>query len=771
MATHITEPSIRVFRILHLEDAENDHALVRELLRREKITCELRVIHNRDDFKTALCQDRFDLILSDYTLPSFDGMSALTIARELCPETPFVFFSGTIGEEAAVEALKRGAVDYVLKQRPGRLVAAIRRALHDADERRRRQHAEHALQQSEERFRIVARATNDVVWEWDIKTDKIWFSENFQTVFGHSGESIGTAFERWVDLIHPDEQSRVVTGMTTSLASGGRIWWSEHRFRRTNGTYAYVFDRATVVYDPAGKPLRVVGVTIDVTERKQSEEKIRELAVLLDKAGDAIAVCDTHGQIVYWNQGAARVLGWTADEALGRNYEQLVCVNHSSALDRVRSALLRGGEWNGELTQRHRDGRQVVVYSRWTLVRDESGQPRSRLIINTDVTEQKRLEEQFLRTQRLQGLGVLVSGIAHDMKNMLVPICTGVQILRERPEGVEPGSILKTMEAATQRCVEMIKQMLAFARGGEIDRTFINPNQLVNEMARMIRDTFPREVQCEVQVDRDTASVWGYSTQLHQVLLNLCVNARDAMPRGGTLKLSVANEPITAEAAAARPGVEPGNYVRISVADTGVGIPAEQLNKIFEPFFTTKPSDKGTGLGLSTSLNIVKNHGGFMTVDSQVGVGTEFVFHLPAAARAATPVIAGENRALPAGAGECLLIVDDEAATLAIMRMALENYNYQVLTASNGMEAITYFTQQPESVSLVITDLMMPHMGGSEVIASLRKIRPEVKIIMASGSEKEMDGILEACRPDAFIAKPFTNETLLRTVQNVLAGR
>ena len=766
MATEFLQ---RPVRILHLEDNENDHVLVREMLHADGLACEFVTAKTRADFDSALRQNKYDLILSDYTLPSFDGLRALNRAREVCPEIPFIFFSGTIGEEAAVESLKNGAVDYVLKQRPSRLAPAIRRALRSAGERARRKEAEGALQQSEERFRVVARATNDVVWEWDIKTNKVWFSENFRAVFGHRPEDTGAALERWLDLIHPDDKGRVTTSVTGLLASGGRIWWDEHRIRRADGSYAQVLDRASVMYDSAGKPQRMVGVTIDMSERKQAEAKIREQAALLDKARDAIIVADLTEKIVYWNQSAERIYGWSAAEAIGKHLQEVLFHgNPPPGLQDTLQSVRERGEWVGELPELTKDGRPVIVQGRSTLIRDEQGRPKSLLIINTDITERKLLEEQFLRAQRLESLGVLVSGIAHDLNNTLSPILMGVEMVREEVTSPEVESILNTMQVSARRSADMVKQMLTFVRGGEAGKTLIHPAQLVKEMGRIISDTFPKSIQCRVRVDKSSWPVYGLPTQLHQVLLNLCVNARDAMPNGGTLMLSVKNEQLESADVASHPNAKPGNYLCMSVADTGTGIPAEQLGKIFEPFFTTKAPGKGTGLGLSTSLNIVKNHGGFITVHSEVGRGTEFKFHLPAAME--TPVeIAPEKIALPPGNGECILIVDDEEAILAIMRSTLENYGYQVLTAGSGLEAIARFTQNSDAVHLVITDLAMPFMDGRAAIQALRKIRPDVKIIVASGSEKEVEDLQKHVKTDAFIPKPFTNENLLETIYKVLA--
>ena len=437
-------------------------------------------------------------------------------------------------------------------------------------------------------------------------------------------------------------------------------------------------------------------------------------------------------------------------------------------LEETTKSIKERGEWNGELHELSKDGRPIIVQGRSTVVRDEHNRPKSLLIINTDITERKFLEEQFLRAQRLESLGVLVSGIAHDLNNTLSPILMGVEVVREEITSPETESILDTMRTSARRSADMVRQMLTFVRGGEAKKHLIHAAQLVKEMGRIINDTFPKTIRCRVQVDPSCWPIYGLPTQLHQVLLNLCVNARDAMPEGGTLKLSVSNATLGPADAGLHPDARPGNYLCVSVADTGTGIPAEHLKKIFEPFFTTKAPGKGTGLGLSTSLSIMKRHDGFITVHSEAGRGTEFKCYFPAATEAPEETVA-ESLSLPPGNGECVLIVDDEEAILAIMRSTLENYGYQVLTAGSGLEAIARFTPNSDAVHLIITDIAMPFMDGRAVIQALRKIRPDVKIIVASGSEKEVEDLRKDIRTDAFIPKPFTNEILLKTVHQVLA--
>lgn len=624
-------------RVLHLEDDENDRILVQEMMRAGGLNCEFTAAITRESLEQALQANQFDLIISDYSMPSFDGLSGLAIAHKLSPRTPFIFFSGTIAEESAIESLKNGAVDYILKQHPHRLVPAIHHALHTAEERAR---------------------------------------------------------------------------------------------------------------------------------LEQIEQKNREQAELLDKATDAILVCDLDQHIIYWNQSAERIYGWAAGEVMEKDViETLFHGKSPSQFQDMMKHVEQRGEWTGELHELTRDGRTIIVQCRATRIRDENQQLKSLLLINTDITERKQLEEQFLRSQRLESLGALISGIAHDLNNSLTPVLLGISMIRE--DRGERENLLKTMESSARRGAEMVKQVLAFARGGDARKSTIYVDPLVKEMGKIITDTFPKGIDCRVNVNTQQWPVSGIPTQLYQVLMNLCVNARDAMLNGGTLTLTVENVHLDEAAAAHHPDAKPSDYVCVTVTDTGAGISEEQMEKIFQPFFTTKAPGKGTGLGLSTSLNIIKNHDGFLTVKSKVGQGTEFKFYLPAMTASMTSPTPKEPLQ-PSGHGERILIVDDEAITLVIARTALENFGYQVLTANSGLEAIAILDERRD-VDVVISDLAMSVMSGSATVVALRRICPDVKIIVAGQSEKEAEEIKKKTKVDAFISKPFTVEKLLATLHQVLA--
>src|ERR1051325_8118306 len=472
-----------VLRILHLEDNPTDAELIQSMLEAGGIASSIRRVETRAEFEVALKQERFDLIISDHTLPSFDGLSALGIAREEFPELPFIFVSGTIGEEVAVDSLKQGATDYVLKDRLSRLVSSVQRAIREAHER---------------------------------------------------------------------------------------------------------------------------------AERRQAEMKVREQAALLNQATDAIFVRDLEQRITYWNKGAELIYGWTAAEALGKRAAELLYKEESSQRQEIWKAVLEKGEWVGELRQVTRTRKEIIVESRRTLLRSADGKPAAILNINRDVTEKKQIEAQLLRAQRMENIGALAGGIAHDLNNVLGPILMVGAVVRDELASEESKQMLDTATASAQRGAEMVKQILSFARGAGGERGLLQLGHLIKEMGRLVKDTFPRSIKVATRAPGDLWPMTGDATQLHQVLLNLCVNARDAMPQGGTLTIAAENVSLDRKATRMHQQPVSGPHVVLSISDTGSGIAPELRDKVFEPFFTTKGHGQGTGLGLSTVMSIVKNHMGFL---------------------------------------------------------------------------------------------------------------------------------------------------------------
>lgn len=508
----------------------------------------------------------------------------------------------------------------------------------------------------------------------------------------------------------------------------------------------------------------------EIAERRKVEEQIREQAALLDKAQDAIAVHDLEDNILYWNKSAARVYGWNQEEVLGKNagdilYEDVATSQSTNPL----KVALEKGEWSGELKQTTKDRKEIIVQSRWTLVHDNEGHPKSLLVINSDVTEKKKLESQLLRTQRMESIGTLAGGIAHDLNNVLSPIMLAVSLLERKMTDPQGREMLKLVESSARRGGGLVKQVLTFARGFEGERTLMSLSHIVKEMQTFAAQSFPKSVELRTNLAKDLWCIHGDPTQVHQVLLNLCVNARDAMPNGGIVSVCAENVTLDRNYAAMNPEAKPGPYVVLKVKDTGTGIPADVLERIFEPFFTTKEIGKGTGIGLSTLHAIVKGHGGFVSVQTEVGRGTEFAAYLPAVESAA--VDGGEQQLIqiPEGMGELVLIAEDEPFIRDITKDSLEFHGYKTVTANDGIEALSLYLQHRENVQIVLLDMIMPYMDGPSTIRALEKLNPDVKLIAVSGSTEKFKAAEAASRkPLRFLAKPYTTDKLLRTLDEVL---
>ncbi len=510
--------------------------------------------------------------------------------------------------------------------------------------------ADAALRESEERFKLVARAVSDVVWDWDLMTDLVWWSEGFQSAFGYGAAEIEPGIESWRDRLHPDERQRVVAGIHRAIDQGLLSWTDEYRFRCRHGGYALVQDSGYIIRDASGKGIRMVGGM-------------------------------------------------------------------------------------------------------------------------RDRTEQRKMETQFFRAQRMESIGTLAGGIAHDLNNVLTPIMMSIELLRPCVHRDPDGStLLDSIQTSCQRGADLVRQVLSFARGVEGQRLPIRLKDLIDELKGIIGETFPRDITITLLVSDDLWPITGDPTQLHQLLLNLAINARDAMPHGGTLTLAAANIALDAQFAGTLRAAKAGRYILLRAVDTGLGIPTGIRERIFEPFFTTKELGKGTGLGLATAYAIIKGHGGFVTVDSEVGQGTTFSVYLPADSAPvgghAQPPLPDES---PRGRGELVLVVDDEPAIRLVTQRTLESLGYRVVPASDGAAAVAYYAQHQQEIDLVLTDVMMPILDGEATIHVLKHLNPALRVIAVSGLDVA-ENIAKVTRAGVhdFLAKPYTRLTLARVIREVL---
>ncbi len=630
--------------------------------------------------------------------------------------------------------------------------------------------SEARLRENEERFRGVARATAHAVWDWDLRTDSVWWSDGIETTFGVRRSDLPPDASSWTDRIHAEDLDRVVRGIHDVIDGGAEAWEDRYRFKNGDGAYVPVYDRGYVIHDGSGAPVRMVGGMSDETERVESERRIREQAELLSKAQDAIIVRELDHTIAFWNASAERLYGWSAEHAIGSSIEDLLYGDP----ERFREAtahVMTHGEWVGELEQRRHDGTSITIEGRWTLVRDDDGRARRILAINTDITERKKLVVQFMRAQRLESIGNLAGGIAHDLNNVLAPILLSMDLLKQDASDPETLQILDTVEATAKRGADLVRQVLSFARGIEGGTLAVDLPGLIGDLARIVRDTFPKNITFRTKVPEDLWPLVGDPTQVHQVLMNLAVNARDAMPDGGVITVSAENVTIDAHYAALSGEAAPGPYLRLSVDDTGTGMPPEIIDQIFDPFFTTKGVGDGTGLGLSTVSAIVRGHGGVVNVYSEPGKGSKFRIYLPAGGTPAEPVEEAPVEVLRKGNDQLILVVDDEESVRTITKQTLEAFGYRVLTATDGADAVAIYGQKGQEIDLVLTDVMMPIMDGPTLIRVLKRMNPDVRIVAASGLGQN-GGVAHTADFGVrhFLPKPYTAHTLLAVLARVLAS-
>ncbi len=578
-------------------------------------------------------------------------------------------------------------------------------------------------------------------------------------------------------IIHLEDDARDSELARSELANQGipcevdRVQSREDEALKS-GASDYVLKERLFHLAPAVR--RALREAKEQSERRLFEEKIREQAALLDLAQDAIMVCNLTGRIQFWNKGAERLYGLSSAQTTGSDIREWLSYEATS-FQTAQEVVLDTGQWNGELQRLTKDGRTVIVHSRWTLLRDAQGNPKSFLSIDTDLTEKKRLEAQFLRNQRIESVGRLASGIAHDLNNILAPIMISVPMFRSGLPADEFEKMLATVEASAHRGADVIKQLLTYARGIEGSRAILPLKPLLHEMGRMIQQTFPKNITFSSTTVSELWPLLGDATQLHQVLMNLCVNARDAMPLGGALSVAAENLDLDENYVSMSPDATVGPHVVIRVTDTGKGIPKEIIEKIFDPFFSTKDLGKGSGLGLSTVLGIVKSHGGFVNVRSAPGTGSTFEIYLPAVPGAEAPASPAARGKQPRGQGELILIVDDEAIICEVTKKTLERNGYKVLVAADGVEALALYAQHPGMIDLVLTDIMMPILDGVALVRALKKLDPRVKVIASSGissSGGRLDRAaeLEALEVRAFLSKPYTAEKMLRLFEEMLHG-
>ena len=652
--------------------------------------------------------------------------------------------------------------DIVFRGKQARLVLAqdvTARARMEAD-----------LRLSQGRFDYVTRATEDVVWDRNIRENTIWWNGNLQLLFGIPPERVGNTLEWARERIHPDDREQVAAGVAQAIKSGAEQWSGEYRFRREDGSYAFVYDRSFVIRDASGRAVRVVGAMTDLSDRKLREDRLREQATLLDRATDAILVRGLDHRIRYWNKAAEGMYGIPREQAIGRMVEEIVVYNDLAAFEQADAQVFEKGEWSGHLRQTAAGGKVITVEAHWTLLRDDQGDPNGVLKIHTDVTERMDLEYRLAQSQKLEAIGQLTGGIAHDFNNLLTVIGGNADTLLEELEG-QPQLIplVEMIRAAGERGAALTNHLLAFARRQALEPKNVRPSELVEGMRTLLRRTLGENVELSIVHAPDVSLVPVDPAQFESALLNLCINARDAMPGGGRLIVETSNVVLDEHYAEQRVDVVPGPYVRISVSDTGTGMSPEDAARAFDPFFTTKPRGKGTGLGLSMVYGFTKQSGGHVAIYSELGHGTVVTLYLPQVQGTAESAKPAEPDDIT-GRGESILLVEDDDLVREHATRLLQSMGYTVTTANNGPEAIELL-RKGVPCDLLFTDVIMPGgMTGPKLAEAARLLRSGLRVLYTSGYTE--NAIVHHGRVDPgvnLLHKPYRRPELAAKVRAALS--
>jgi two-component system cell cycle sensor histidine kinase/response regulator CckA len=756
-------------RILILEDVPMDAELVEYELQRTSIPFDARCVDTREEFLREMDEFRPHLILSDYTLPRFDGMAALSLARERAPTIPFLIVTGSVNEETAVGCMKAGATDYLLKSNLARIGPAIEAALARVEARTEKARAEAALRRSEANLRAIFNTSLQafvlVDGDGTILALNPTAEEWAALILGHRvGEG---------DCIH-DFIPDAAESFRAALAGDART--VERSLRGVDGVERWYETTHVPVVDERGTVIGVCLNARDVSERKHAEQALRESEAryrdLFDNASDLVCTTTLDGAFLYANPAWCHAMGYSGEALASRRFADLV---HPDSRDRYFDVVARAeaGESVGhvDLVLVTAAGVPLTLEGNLSCTASDGNPARLRGIYR-DVTERKRVEDQLRRAERMQAAGRLAGGVAHEVNNMMTGVIGFSEFLLRGLEVDDPrrSEVREIIKAGT-RAADVTRQLLAFTRQQFLRPEVLAINAVVRDLELMLRRSLGEDHRLELALAADAGEIRADRGQLEQVLVNLMLNARDAMATAGRVTISTNLAHLDESYAQQHNGIDIpfGPYIQLAVSDTGVGMDREVQARIFEPFFTTKPVGQGTGLGLSTVYGIVKQSGGFIWVYSEPGLGTTFKIYLPRVGAGIGAPTNGDRPPTAEGGSETILVVEDEEMVRGLASRSLREHGYTVLEARHGTDALRQLDSRPSGVDLVITDVVMPEMGGRELGRRLKSLRPSMPVLFMSGytgADVIQRGLMD---PDApFQQKPFGPDGLARKVREML---
>ena len=891
----VAEAGARPFNLLFVEDTPDDLALIERELRNSGVRFKGAVASNPQEFARLLGESCYDAVLSDFCLPGWTGLDALRELRGRGLDTPFILITGTLGEEKAVECMRLGVSDYLLKDHLARLPMTLRQAIEGSEMRERQKRIAEELWASQTKLGLTLSQLPAIIWTTDRElrltsltggglaalTEGAWqdralaglesadparpvTAAHARALAGESvefeaalegrtywnrveplrdiegtisgcigvalditekkqseaqsqfrarelkkanqalGALIGSAPAAIVALDHlghvciwnptaerlfgwsaaeildkeppyvPEDREEEHRVYRELIRQGGSVSGVETQRKRKDGTLVDVSLSAAAVAvggeaeGNAGEIL-LIAILTDITDRKREEAEKLRLITAIEQSAEGVLIADTEGFIRYVNPAFCAMTGYSPEEAVGRRTSLLSSGRHDDTFyAKLWKTVLSGQTWRGEFENRRKDGSIIPMEASITPIRGPRGGITSFICIEQDISERRMLERQLLQSQKFEAIGQLAGGIAHDFNNVLGAILGMAELGKlDSPEGTRIRDRLDKICHHAGRAVSLTRQLLAFSRRQVLERRDINLNHSVGEVVSLIGESLGRDVELRTDPAADLASIHVDSAQIEQVLMNLCINARDAMPQGGRLTIATRNVQFGEEASRQHPGMRAGAYVCLSVADTGTGMDAVTLGRIFEPFFTTKPPGRGTGLGLATVYGVVKQHGGCVDVTSALGEGTVFHIYFPTSESAESEDAATASAEPVRGGKETILLAEDHEGLRELVCETLTGLGYTVLPARDGEEAVELFRQQEGKVDLLVLDVVMPRMRGPETYQRIRALHAEIPVLFCTGYNPDSTQV-ETLSGHPVLQKPYPARELARSVRRLL---
>lgn len=759
-----------MWKILLVDDNPNDRLLMIRLIAKELPRAQCVEATTASKFSEALEHFDFDVVVTDYDLPWGNGLEVLRQVKARFPFVPVLMVTGTGTEEVAVQALKEGLSDYLIKKHMRRLPAAILEALEKAKMKEKLDDTLKELKASEHRYRRLVECARDFIFTLDLEGRYTFVNQQPLEALGISSKDF---LGKRVFEVHEQRGTSCYEEVFQRVLQTKQAVTFEHPFVHRELMFWHQ-DTLYPILDENGNVEAIGGICTDITERVHAEEKNRLLYNALQQAAEGIAVATADGTIIYANPALSRLTGYKVSELEGRSLRLFESSQQDASFYRkLWSSVLAGNAWRGDLKTRTKEGRDRLFEVMFTPIRDAFGGVGHVVSVNRDVTDERALESQVVQTQKMQALGTLAGGIAHDFNNILGAIMGYAELARmhaEDPDKVRH-SMLRVVESG-RRARDLVQQILTFTRPTPShERKPVQVRYLVREAVKMLRATLPATIEIREQFPSHLPTVLADPTHIHQVIMNLCTNAYHAMKdNGGVLELQLEAAQLGEHSTGKPLELGSGNYVLLSVRDTGHGMSPEVMERIFEPYFTTKEVGEGTGLGLSVVHGIVRALGGAVAVESRPGQGSVFRVYLPALAEdqsvGGLEEIPGE---LPRGSGR-ILVVDDEEMLVQMTRQILEKLGYTVKCFSDPEKALSYLLEHGSSTDLLITDLTMPKLTGRQLAEAAWQIRPDLPVVLTSGYE---ESFMEQKAPSqgftVFLKKPFSLMNLSTALRKALA--